>query len=77
MINPNRLHRAKAKVLSINGSHCGQCHFDVKGRSLFGYFDNPKFKVGDIVNVQCQFSIVSDTYIVMTANKPRKPKASK
>lgn len=77
MINPNRTHRIKnALVIMINGHHVGRCEFKSKGTTFHGWIDKPKFELGDRVNLQVQFSITQDTYIVQTANKPKAPKKS-
>lgn len=76
MINPNRVHRARATIIELPKSLYGT--FKVKlawnGAIVEGY-DLPKgFKVGDVVNIQGQYSIMSQAYMVETVRKIRKPK---
>jgi hypothetical protein len=71
MIDPNRIHRVRnALVLSINGSH-GRCEFRSKGTVFYGWIDSPKVSVGERVNIQVQYSIAAQAYIVKTANRSR------
>jgi hypothetical protein len=71
VINPNRVHRAKAIVEEI-----GPVQFRVrliKNRAPIIGFDMPKgIQVGDLVNIQASFSITLDQYVVRTVRKPRK-----
>jgi hypothetical protein len=76
MINPSRTHRIRnALVTKLNANHCGWCEFKSKGTTFGGWIDAPKFQLGDRVNLQIQFSITMDKYIVKTARKPRTSKA--
>lgn len=76
MINPNKMYRLKnAKVTLINPI-TERCEFKSKGTTFYGWIKNPKFTLGDRVNLQVQFSICLDSYIVHTANKPRNRKAA-
>lgn len=73
MINPNRVHRAKAKITKL-GMYLSEFQLD-NGQTVRGFDIDPKFKIGDMVNIQASFSIVLDQYVVKTVNFPRKRKA--
>lgn len=76
MINPNRVHRSKAVIVSLY-----QSKFDTsltkatvkvaRGHTIEGYVPVKSFSVGQTVNIQAQFSIMSDMYIVRTMRKIR------
>ena len=66
MINPNRVHRAKAIVINK-----GHGYYTVRldnGHELTGYDLPDKIQVGDRVNIQASFSIMSDRYVVRAIN---------
>lgn len=70
MINPNKIHRAKAIVTAMTQSRsCYNVRLSSNGALLEG-FDLPKnIEIGDLVNIQAQYSIILDTYVVKTINK--------
>lgn len=72
MINPNRVHRAKG-VIKYKHPHCPDLggKIEVNGRELQTYVDLSKFELGQTVNVQAQFSIVLDQYVINTVRKTR------
>lgn len=70
MVNPNRVHRTRAIITKLG--ICMSEFKTLKGYTVRGFDIDPKFMVGDEVNIQCQFSIVLDQYIVKTVNFPRK-----
>lgn len=72
MINPNRIHRARGVVVEIQSMTCGNSYKVrvVKGDhwTIIEGYDLPKgIKVGDAVNIQARFSIMSDSYVAKTA----------
>ena len=74
MINPNRVHRAKGTVTKIKPQHFNPLNkvwVKVNGHELYAWDQPDKFKVGDLVNVQAQFSIMADAYVIKTIRKPR------
>lgn len=73
MINPNRVHRAKAKITKL-GMYLSEFLLE-NGQTVRGFDIDPKFKVGDVVNIQASFSITMDAYVVKTVNFPRKKRA--
>ena len=72
MINPNRVHRAKALVESFTTSRSGfKVRLTTNGALIEG-FDLPKnIETGDLVNIQAQWSIVLDQYIVNSIRKAK------
>ena len=76
MINPDKLIRGKGIVTAIShGSITEVTVKAIKGDSytlVTGYPKIPKgLSVGDAVNIQVQFSIMSDTYIIKTISRQK------
>ena len=74
MINPWKVHRSRAVIKEIKG-----IVFTVQlpnGHRINGYDLPKKFKVGDEVNIQAQFYITSDCYLVKTVNSIRHKKGA-
>lgn len=65
MINPNKLHRAKAQI-AFNGRDKIVL---IKGTPVECFVDLNKFEVGEIVNIQAQYSIMLDQYVIRTVRK--------
>lgn len=65
MINPWRVHRARAVIGKTNGKTIVL----VKGRPVECFEDLSKFEVGETVNVQASFSICLDQYVIKTVRK--------
>lgn len=72
MINPNRIHRAKAIVAITNGRKTIQ----VKTRPVECFEDLSSFMVGEIVNIQASFSIALDRYVIRTVRKIKNRKTA-
>jgi hypothetical protein len=71
MINPWRVHRARATIIREDWSYF-YVQIAKSGGVIKAWRDDfKKFKVGDVVNIQATFSITSDSYYVKTMNKPR------
>jgi hypothetical protein len=70
MINPNRMHRARG-IVKYKHPHCPDLggKIEVNGHDLQTYVDLSKFQIGQVVNVQAQFSICLDQYIIKTVRK--------
>jgi len=71
MINPWRVHRSRATITDIQRD--GRC-FTVttpRGHKIEGWDLPAKFKLGEEVNIQSNFSICLDRYTVKTVNKIR------
>lgn len=72
MINPSRVHRVKGRIVRL-GHSPGHGEYIVEGikhRSTFTGWDCPvNLQVGDVVNVQVRFSIMTDRYYIQTINK--------
>lgn len=76
MINPNRIHRARATVSEIGH---GGMNFKVtlpNGHKVSGWDLPAKFKLGEEVNIQAGYSICLDGYFIKTINKVRARKAA-
>jgi hypothetical protein len=76
MINPNRVHRAKAIVVEFSKSRSSFKVRLTQNGALVEGFDLPKnVELGDLVNVQASYSIVLDRYIVKTVRKTASAKS--
>lgn len=66
MINPSRIHRAKAIVTRV---FYNTYEVTLANGSVIKGWDLPRgISLGDSVNVQCQYSICLDCYTVVTIN---------
>ncbi len=75
MINPNRLYRGKGiitKTLPEFNTGLNMVYVEVNGHEIYGYNFPRKFKVGEQVNIQAQYSITGERYIIKTINRPRR-----
>lgn len=71
MINPNRVHRAKGKILTKHRLSDLGGTIEVNGHALQTYQDLSQFEIGQLVNIQASFSIVLDRYVIKTVRKIR------
>jgi hypothetical protein len=73
MINPSRVHRAKAVVTKLPRHENDTTEVICNGHKLEGWPKLPKgLVIGDTVNIQSNFSIMLDRYTINTIRKIRK-----
>lgn len=69
MINPSRVHRARGVIQTKHAFRDLGGTILVNGRELTTYQDLSQFEIGQVVNIQANFSIMSDRYIIKTVRK--------
>jgi hypothetical protein len=81
MINPNKLYQAKSVFVVtaiVNPlSNIAKIYVrDNQGNEFYGWLGDltknvNRFKIGDVVKISCQFSIVSDRFMIKRLTKVR------